>query len=348
VSPLELVDDRFEQLARELREARPVASAAVRDRVRALEPPPPPRRPALSLRRALPAVALGAVAVSLSVAVGIGLVHGSARTNVRGEALRTGRVPTVSHGVPVPKTQRQEFAPLRARSAGLPSSSDRLQQYDAVLTLRVGDSDELSARTSEAMRLTRALGGYVASARYNVPGKRGSSVLVLRVPVDHVQQALQAFSAYGTIVSQRISVKDVQRRVDELGSALAVLRKDVARIERELAGSLTPTRRAELEQRLATDRGRIKTLTSARQALTRRAELARVVLTLVTPRSHAAAAPGRFERTVDDAAAVLARELEILLYALLVVGPLLVLGAAGIGAGRAQRRRSDRRLLERT
>jgi hypothetical protein len=216
-----------------------------------------------------------------------------------------------------------------------------------VLTLRVKDRADLSARTSQAMRLTRALGGYVASAVYNVPGKRGASALVLRVPIDHVQQALDAFSAYGTIVSQRIAVKDVQRRVDELGSTLAILRKDITRIERALDGPLTPGQRAALEQRLAGDRRRIKTLTSTMDAITRRAQLARVVLTLVTARSHAAATRGRFERTIDDAGSVLAREGEILLYALLVVGPLLAVGGAAIAVGRAQRRRSDRRLLER-
>jgi hypothetical protein len=240
------------------------------------------------------------------------------------------------------------LAPLRAPSAGVPSSRDRLQQYDATLTLRVGDRDELSARTSEAMRLTRALDGYVAAATYDVPGKRGESALVLRIPIDRVQQALEAFSAYGTIVSQRISVKDVQRRVDELGSALAILRKDVAKVERELAGTLSPEQRIELEQRLAVDRRRIKALSSVREAITHRAQLARVVLTLVTPRSRAAAAPGRFHRTLDDAGSVLVRELEVLLYALVVVGPLLAIGGVAIVTSRAQRRRSDRRLLERT
>jgi hypothetical protein len=71
-------------------------------------------------------------------------------------------------------------------------------------------------------------------------------------------------------------------------------------------------------------------------------------LTLVTPTPTASGAPGRFDRTLDDAGSVLARELEILLYALVVVGPLLALGGIAIAVGRTHRRRSDRRLLERT
>jgi hypothetical protein len=353
VSPLELVDDRFEQLARELRASRPLASDPLRERVRALEPPPPPRHPPLRLRRVLPAVALGAVAVSLSAAVGIGLVHSS---STPGENFRASARPSTTNvGGPAPDSRAAEkgspltLAPARVGrgSGAFTLDRARLQQYEAVVTLRVDDRSDLSARTSQAMRLTRVLGGYVASAVYNVPGKHGASSLALRIPVDRVQQALEAFSGYGTLVSQRISVKDVQRRVDDIGSTIAVLRKEVARIERELSGSVTPARRAELEQRLASDRGRIKALTSTKRAITKRAELARVSLTLVTPRTQAVAAKSRFDRTLDDAGSVLARELQILLYALVVAGPLLALGAVAIGTGRAQRRRSDRRLLER-
>ena len=348
VGALELVDDRFEQLARELREARPVASEPLRERVRALEPPPPPRRPALRLRRVVPAVALGALAVSLSVAVGIGLVHSGSRPseNLGARASTTGSVEHQAFRAAESESPLR-LAPAQSSSGAFTLDRARLQQYEAVLTLRVEDRSDLSARTSDAMRLTRAFGGYVASAVYNVPGKRGASALVLRIPIDRVQQALEAFSGYGTLVSQRISVKDVQRRVDDIGSALAVLRKDIDKIQRELAGSVTPARRAELERRLEIDRGRVKALTRTKRAITRRAELARVVLTLVTPRSQAAAAKSRFERTLGDAGSVLARELEILLYALVVAGPLLAVGGVAIAVGRAQRRRSDRRLLER-
>jgi Domain of unknown function (DUF4349) len=353
VSPLELVDDRFEQLSRELRASRPVASVALRARVRALEPPPPPRLPELNLRRLVPALALTAVAVSASVAVGIGLVRGGSKPAQRGALARPAAV------APATSVEQQAlrgagsdkaFHPLRLATpspGSVPSDRQRLQQYDAVLKARVDNHDELSARTGQTMRLTRTLGGYVASAVYDVPGKRGASALVLRIPIDRVQQALEAFSAYGTLVSQRISVRDVQRRVDGISSSVEVLRKEVATIERQLARPVTPARRAELERRLAFDRRRIEALTRTRQAITRRAQLARVVLTLVTPRSHAAAAPGRFARTLDDAGSVLARELELVLYALVVIGPLVALGAAGIAASRVQRRRSDRRLLER-
>ena len=70
-------------------------------------------------------------------------------------------------------------------------------------------------------------------------------------------------------------------------------------------------------------------------------------MALTTPAEQAAAPPGRLHRTLDDATGVLVRELQILLYALVVAGPLLLLGAAGVAAARAERRRADTKLLER-
>ena len=76
--------------------------------------------------------------------------------------------------------------------------------------------------------------------------------------------------------------------------------------------------------------------------------MASVALTMVVGVKPAAAPASRFNRMIDDAGSVLLRELELLLYALVVAGPLLAIGAAGIVAGRSVRRRSDRRLLERS
>ena len=57
---------------------------------------------------------------------------------------------------------------------------------------------------------------------------------------------------------------------------------------------------------------------------------------------------GNSDRTVHDAGSVLVRELELLLYALVVAGPLLAIGGAGMLAGRSVRRRADERLLDRS
>jgi hypothetical protein len=198
------------------------------------------------------------------------------------------------------------------------------------------------------MTITRGLGGYVASVGYSTrDGSRGGATLVLRVPVAQVETALRRFSSFGTILAQHATLLDVQRRSDRQVRQISERVQDLARIEALLAGSPTPARRAQLEAQAKADRVALKRLQRAQARLVNRARFARVSLGLTTPANRPAAAPSRFHRTLDDAGSVLARELEVLLYALVVVGPLLLLGGAAVAVGRAQRRRSDRRLLER-
>ena len=325
MSPLELVDDRFDKLAAELRAARPVAPPALRQRVRALEPR---RRRELALnlpwRRLVPAVGLAVLAVAVGIAGVAGLVHGSRAPTKRALSAPAvkGSFPQRSVGV------HSEFDAATLAAPG--PSGTRLQQYDASLRVRVQNQDELSKRTQDAMRLARRLGGYVAWANYSTPSNRGDSELQLQIPITRVQAAIAAFSGYGTLLGQRIRLKDLQARTDNLAARIQRLRERIARLN---------------DPR---DRARLAQLLSARSATVKRAHTASVALTMVVGRKSAAAPPSRFHRTIDDAGSVLVRELEILLYALVVAGPLLAIGGAAILASRSVRRRSDERLLERS
>jgi hypothetical protein len=183
------------------------------------------------------------------------------------------------------------------------------------------------------MNLTRSLGGYVASVNYATRGgKRGGATLVLRVPVANVQTELVELTSFGTILRQQTGILDVTRRADREEKQIAKLERALAEASPEEASAIRP---------------KLKTLRAKHARLLRSARFARIVLSLTTPAKEAAAAPDRFDRTLDDAGSILVRELEILLYALVVVGPLLLLGGVAVAAGRAQRRRADRRLLER-
>jgi hypothetical protein len=209
----------------------------------------------------------------------------------------------------------------------------RLQRYDAMLRLRVQDVDALSNSAQRAMSLTRSLGGYVASVQYGTQSdKRGSATLVLRVPVTNIQTALGELASLGTILQQHTALLDLTKRADAES-------KQIAKLEQQLAHA-TPVQAPAIRTRLAT-------LRAKHARLVRSARLARIVVTLTTPAPKAAATPGRLDRTLDDAGDVLVRELELLLYALVVAGPLLLLGGIGVAAGRAVRRRADARLLER-
>jgi hypothetical protein len=331
VSPLELVDDRFDKLAEELRAARPAAPEVLRQRIRALEPPP--RRSFelnLHWRRVVPAVALAGLAAAFAVAGVVGIVHGGhtgQRASVAPQTQKGSAQFTFKKRIGRSLDETHAYsAQLRAAPA---PSSDRLQQYDAWLRVRVHDQEELSKRTQEAYRLTRKLGGYVAWANYSTPVDRGDSELQVQIPIGHVQAAISAFSAYGTLIGQRIRLKDLQQRVDTLSLRIKRLRARIARLN---------------DPR---DRARLAQLLRARTSTVRQGQMASVALAMVVGKKAAAAPAGRFHRTFGDAGSVLVRELEILAYALIVAGPLLLLGLMGLAAARGARRRSDRRLLER-
>jgi hypothetical protein len=333
VSPLELVDDRFDKLAEELRASRPVAPAGLRVQVRALEPPGPRWTFRWPSRRVVLALA-GAALLASFVAAGVTGLSGPGTKQHTLEAVK----PTPRSGAggaarglrgEALKALAPHFGTV-TRSADLAPAAGRLQRYQATLRLRVKDVDAMSSAAKRAMNLAHGLGGYVASVQYATHSKGGGATLVLRVPVGNVQTALTELASLGTILQQHTGILDVTRRVDR--EAL-----QIAQLERALAKA-SPAEAAIIRAKLAT-------LRAKHARLLKSARLARITLALTTPAKQAAAAPSRFERTLDDAGAVLLRELEILLYALVVAGPLLVLGGAALLTGRQVRRRADARLL---
>ena len=323
MSPLELVGDSG-RIAQELRASRPVASAALRERVAALGPEPAPRRSfRLPSRRVVLALAAAGLVASF---VAAGLTRGSSQQ----KQLAAVRPPVSKTSAPAHwgKALRGplEAAPVPAADAA------RLQRYQATLRLRVDDVEKLSTATKRAMTLARSLGGYVGEVQYSThAGKRGDARVVLRVPVGSVQAALTTLIGLGTILQQQTGILDVTRRADRES-------RQIAKLEKQLE-TATP-------QEAPAIRAHLRTLQAKHLRLLRSASLARIVLTLTTPVQQAAA-PSRFHRTFDDAGGVLLRELQFLLYALVVAGPLLLLGGAGVATARAARKRSDRRLLER-
>ncbi len=333
MSPLELVGD-FDQIAQELRASKPVASPALRERVAALKPSEPRwtfRMPSRRLVLSLAAVAL----LGSFVAAAATRTGGSTKTS---SGAASGVHPTLAprKAMSTPGVATPERALSPAALSGTNSvapTAGRLQRYDATLRLRVQNVDGLSRATQRAINLTRGLGGYVGSVDYATSGgQRGGATLVLRVPVANIQAELDGLTDLGTILQQRTGILDVTRRADRES-------KQIAALERQLA-SASP-------QDAPAIRARLATLRAKHARLVRSARLARIVVGLTTPPRKAAVPPSRVHRTLDDAGSVLVRELEILLYALVVAGPLLLLGAAGVITARAARRRSDRRLLDR-
>jgi uncharacterized protein DUF4349 len=298
----------------ELREAAPRAPDVLRELVRDL-PQTKPARAIPPLRRLL-VVGIG-VAVAVAVgAAAISGIHGSENPTqgARAGALPKRQVRDFSAQIPAAGSKAYRAAPeLTAPS--------RLQSQDVSMSLRVKD---LSGATQSALRTTRRLGGFVATVDYATGTENGDSRLALRIPVVNLQKAIARFTGLGTILSQHISVADLQAGLDRLDARLANARnaghkKQAARLERR------------------------------RAALVREGTYAKVALQLTTTKPAAKnVVPSRFDRFRDNAGDILGKEAIGVLYFLVIAGPFIFLAALALLGERARRRRADHRLLEET
>jgi septal ring factor EnvC (AmiA/AmiB activator) len=199
------------------------------------------------------------------------------------------------------------------------------------------------------MRITRALGGYVVSARFNA-AKQGTSALVFKIPIDRVQQAIAKFSSLGTIAAQNIRITDLQAQFNQLVKRIGALRVAIAKVDDQLAStSLSNEDRVKLEQRRARLAVRLEALRTSEARTAHTASLATVSLGLTTKEAAAVVKPehrGPLGRALHDAGHILAKEVAWALYALIVLAPIALIALAAFLVLRGARRLSDRRLLE--
>src|SRR5919201_4858230 len=339
------IDERYDEIVRGLR-ALPGAPAELRGRVlelAAAADTPRPRRRGLRI-----ALALGLVVVAGVAA--ISLPSGGSRSGQKssgGEALSGVRA------TPSATPHRAKLAPSVAtfgRDAGLPIAPGRLTEVHASLRLRVRNVDGLSKATAQAMRITRNLGGFVQSVDYGTPsGGNGDAYLTVRIPVGNVQRAVARFAALGSILSQHLSIRDLQNQSNAEVLRILQLRQLAAQLRAKLQGSLTPEERVAVQARLDAVRGQPREKTGQHAGTPREGRLSTFELELTT-RKHAAAAPshpGRIGRAARHAFSALSKTIAGLLYALIVLSPLLVLAAAVLWGARYRRRRVEQRLLAR-
>jgi len=341
-------------LIQELRASRPAAPAELRARVRELSARAEPAASGVAiawwekLGRRLPArrsalVALpAAAALALTTAGVLGLARSEAPTT---EAL-TQELGGVEKATP------ESAAPPGVGTFGATDQSaiapdtTRAQQISATLTVEVSDSDGVSDSAQQALDLTRRLGGHVVSASV-VTGEGANAAITLRVPVAKVQEAIVGLSAPGTIVSQQVSIQDLQQTLDQLERRERSVRSQIAVLVVRLdSDSLDATTRARLQERLKTLRAELRTLRQGLAGTRAEARTATIQLTVVTPQSTGGVTPpSRLDRTLDEALNVLVWEAVIALAILIIAAPFaLVLVATWLGR-RFYRRREEERLL---
>jgi Domain of unknown function (DUF4349) len=342
-------------LLQELRASRPAAPAELRARVRAIAlaeatgaPTRSPFRLRLPTRRfalvALPAAAMLALAVSTAGVLGIARSDAPSTEALREQA---GVAESNTFDSSAPKAVPGQTETLRSGDgSAIAPDAVRAQQVNATLTVEVADSDGVSSAAQQALALTERLGGHVVGASV-VTGEGANAAITLRVPVAKVQEAVVGLSALGTIVSQQVSIQDLQATLDQLErrerSVRAQIAVLVARLESE---SLDEATRARLGARLKTLRDELRGLRRGIAGTNAEARMATVQLTVLTPESTGAITPpSRLDRTLDEALNVLVWEGVVALAIAIVAAPVALVALAAWLGRRLYRRREEERLL---
>ena len=360
--PRDADEMRRAALIGELRGATLRAPEALRARVAASAPAP---RWSL-VRRPSRRFVLAAVPAALGIAVAAALVHGLTGSPGEQPVSAIAHAPSVVRAK-APSALKSFAAPAAGSGGGSVGASSalgtpqsvlapavgtpgRLQHTDASLQVRVADVARLSAATSAATRIVTLLGGYAQSVDYRTPQHGdGAAYLELRVPAQNVRTALSRLAALGTLVSQQVSVQDLQHALEVESAQIAQLRRTVVALEQALRNPALPdAQRVLLQIKLAESKRALSQRQNARTGTVTAGTTARISLVIGTAKSAAvpvAHGRGRLGRLLHSALGFLGLEATIALYALIVTGPFAALAALAWFLARLRRRRDAQRLL---
>jgi hypothetical protein len=358
-APRTQAEERRSALLGELRGTTLRAPEALRTRVLATAPA---QRQGFALRRPSWRLALVVLPATLAVAVVAALVHGFTGSDKpvslgRPTVMRSDRADTNRRAIAPAWKQAKPFGAASGpgansaqtlQAAPAAGTSGRLTHTDASLTVSVPNTEKLREATNAATRIASSLGGFAQSVVYRTPQKGGgASYIELRIPAQNVQRALTQIATLGTLVSQEVSVQDLQHDLAVQSEQIAQLRRRVASLQKALQSQALPeAQRVLLQIKLAESKRSLAQRLQARKGTIAAGTTSRVSLVLSTHESAVVPVQrGRLDRMLRSAVGFLALEATVALYALIVISPVLVLAALVWVLTRLRRRRDELRLL---
>ena len=221
---------------------------------------------------------------------------------------------------------------LLQKSAAAPHAfatgpSARLQHTDATMQLSVKNTDDLAQATTRATRIATSLGGYAKSVNYR---SQGTSVIDLRIPTQNVKAALTQLAGLGTLVSQELSVTDLEQQLKNEAAQIDQLRRRIAALRTAINdSSLADAQKVLLRIQLAESQRALSQRVHAQKGTISAGTTSTISLVIGTKKGIAPVAHsrGRLGRMLHSAVGFLGLEGIILLYALIVISPFALVAA---------------------
>lgn len=359
---------------------RPGFRRALDDRVAAGFPRARPAWLRLPARRVLPALAVASTLLVGGVVVGAGMdvFGGDAEqftdVNVSGEAPQRGGPASDSASGPGPVIESAPAAPPASAASGraapsspIPAAAPEASETARSLapaagspaprrsSLRPGskvertttlglttDAKGLQDAADGIVRATQDLGGVVSTSQVDTSPSGGEATFVLRIPTDRLDDALKRFGELADVAQLSQGSEDITGSFVSAQDRLSDARAERKALLAALGKATTPRSIASLRARIRGNRTEIARLEGDLRGLRRRADLARVDVSVsasgaaVDPDAGSAWGPG-------DAAGDALRVLEVLAGGALIAGavllPVALLGGAAALTGRGLRRR---------
>jgi hypothetical protein len=248
-----------------------------------------------------------------------------------------------------------------AVSPALAPTVQLIRTADVVIEVKALDTSAARVRT-----VAQSLGGSVSSEVTSYPdapvsavstplegssseqqkARPGESVIVLRVPVAALDQAIDRVTAVGTVLSRTSSALDVTADLADVGSRVKTQRASVDRVRQLLAKASSLQDVVLLESELTRREADLEALQARQSSLADRAALSTLTVTLRTPQvadDTTEDSPGFLSGLHRGWAAVIASTAVVLTILGALLPLLVVIALIGVPAWWFLRRRTARR-----
>jgi hypothetical protein len=240
-------------------------------------------------------------------------------------------------------------APIPPSGGGSPRSdarSRRSVERSAALTLSAAP-DDVDDVADGVVRVTDAVGGFVASSNVYGGSRDAHASFALRIPTARLQKALADLSRLAHVRERSQAAQDITAQAVSARARLQEARRERQSLLRQLGRAVTINETESIKARLRLVNRRIEAARASVRRVSNRANFANVSVELVADEGAAAAPGDKWTPgdAFDDAVRVLEVAAGILVIALALLLPLGLVGGLGWLGGRiAVRRRRERAL----
>lgn len=223
-----------------------------------------------------PRTVIAAAITALALALGgcAGQATQSAPANAPGDT-RAG-----AGGAAVPGAAPEAAPDVDDKSADT-TTADRQVARTAQVSVKIADPAVAAQKIRAA---AEGLGGYVAAERIVTEQRDGyyrqSSTVVVKVPGDQLDVALDGLAAVGTVTDRVVNSTDVTVQVVDIEARIKTLRASIARIEQLMTRAGTVAEIAQVESELTSRQSQLESLVAQQQALAARVAMATISITL--------------------------------------------------------------------